>query len=97
MLDAGGNLNVGAPTKTSADPRSCPRARRRHETSRSKIFKQSHSIISQLLVMFEAPITRVNVTPPAAYEFMRALEEGRELDCIDWPMFTRTVPVLRQF
>jgi hypothetical protein len=35
------------------------------------------------LGMFEAPITRVNVTPPAAYEFVRALEDGRELDCID--------------
>ena len=35
------------------------------------------------LGMFEAPVTRVNVTPPAAYEFVRALEDGRELDCID--------------
>lgn len=28
-------------------------------------------------------ITRVNITPPAAFEFVRALEEGRETDCID--------------
>ena len=27
-------------------------------------------------------ITRVNVTPPAAFEFVRALEEGRKMDCI---------------
>lgn len=35
------------------------------------------------LGMFEADITRVNVTPPAAYEFVLALEAGRELNCID--------------
>ena len=28
-------------------------------------------------------ITRVNVTPPAAFEFVRSLEVGREMDCID--------------
>ena len=28
-------------------------------------------------------ITRVNVTPPAAFEFICALEEGREMDCIN--------------
>ena len=28
-------------------------------------------------------ITRVNVTPPAAFEFVRGLEEGRKMDCIN--------------
>jgi hypothetical protein len=28
-------------------------------------------------------ITRVNITPPAAFEFVRSLEVGREMDCID--------------
>lgn len=28
-------------------------------------------------------ITRVNVTPPAAFEFVRSLEVGREMDCIN--------------
>jgi hypothetical protein len=28
-------------------------------------------------------ITRVNITPPAAFEFMRALEEEREMTCIN--------------
>lgn len=35
------------------------------------------------LGMFEANVTRVNITPPAAFEFVNALESGRELDCID--------------
>jgi hypothetical protein len=30
-----------------------------------------------------AQITKVNMTPPAALEFMRAIEEGREMDCIN--------------
>lgn len=28
-------------------------------------------------------ITRVNITPPSAFEFVRALEVGRDMDCID--------------
>ncbi len=28
-------------------------------------------------------ITRVNITPPAAFEFVRSLEVGRAMDCID--------------
>ncbi len=28
-------------------------------------------------------ITRVNITPPAAFQFVRSLEVGREMDCID--------------
>lgn len=28
-------------------------------------------------------ITRVNITPPAAFAFVRSLEMGREMDCID--------------
>ncbi len=28
-------------------------------------------------------ITRVNITPPAAFEFVRSLEAGRKMDCID--------------
>ncbi len=31
----------------------------------------------------KAAITRVNVTPPAAFEFVRGLEAGREMDCIN--------------
>lgn len=30
-----------------------------------------------------ADITRVNVTPPSAFEFVRSLESGREMDCVD--------------
>lgn len=38
---------------------------------------------SAKLGMFGADITRVNITPPAAYEFVRGLEDGRSMDCIN--------------
>lgn len=41
-------------------------------------------VYNQNLGLFANPeITRVNVTPPAALEFLRALEFGREMDCIN--------------
>lgn len=39
---------------------------------------------SQRLGLFKSTeITKVNVTPPAALEFLRAFEDGREMDCIN--------------
>jgi len=39
---------------------------------------------SQNLGLFNnTKITKVNVTPPAALEFLRAAEEGRQLDCVN--------------
>jgi hypothetical protein len=41
-------------------------------------------LYSEDLGLFENPnITRVNITPPAAFEFLRALELGREMNCIN--------------
>jgi hypothetical protein len=41
-------------------------------------------LYNEKLGLFDnSEITQVNVTPPAAFEFVRALEEQRELDCIN--------------
>jgi len=36
-----------------------------------------------ILISAENPeITKIQVTPPAAFEFVRSLEEGREMSCV---------------
>ena len=38
---------------------------------------------NQSLGLFQNPdITQIQVTPPAAFEFVRSLEEGRQMDCV---------------
>jgi len=41
------------------------------------LYSQSSGLFGDL------DITRVNITPPAAYEFVRALELGREMGCVN--------------
>jgi len=60
----------------------------RHEAQGKKVKDEDFQAVSLLyqedLGLFSNPeITRVNVTPPAAFEFMLALEEGRETACIN--------------
>lgn len=43
----------------------------------SVLYSDSHGIFGN------QDITRVNITPPAAFEFVRALEEKREMDCVN--------------
>jgi len=70
-----------------------PRAPRIHvhvreEHGGKKIVDRDYPAVAidyqQALGMFaNAKITRVNVTPPAAFEFVRGLETGREMGCIN--------------
>jgi hypothetical protein len=49
-------------------------------------FAAASLIYNDLRNLFGATeTTRVDVTPPAAFEFVRALEAGREMDCISCP------------
>jgi hypothetical protein len=54
---------------------------------KKKIDRDFHAIAmlyNKALELFESPdITQVNITPPAAFEFVRSLEAEREMSCID--------------
>lgn len=60
----------------------------RDRASSEKIIDRDFSAISTIystdLGLFgNSEITRVNITPPAAYEYVVATESGKELDCIN--------------
>jgi len=59
----------------------------RQEAGEKKVVDRDYNAISLVynenLGLFESTrITRVNITPPAAFEFVCALEYGRAMDCI---------------
>lgn len=76
---------------TQPIPRRAPKIHlhlRKKSKDSLKLVDDDFSVVSVLYrdsqdLFSNSQINRVNITPPAAWEFVRALEENREMSCID--------------